>query len=919
MRLIAIFQDGNVWLGAVASFNGTNWTRYGVAVDLGGLYDTNRADNPSVLREGENYKMWYRGNDGSINRLLYATSPDGIDWTKHGPVLNRGSPGELDDGYIFLPKVIRDGELYKMWYAGNDGSTDRIFFASSEDGTNWTKYGMVMEGTPGQQDQNGVRPSTIIKDTDGTYKMWYQGIDANWRIFYADSTDGINWNKQGVVLNLGSPGAYDDFHIDAAAVIKVHEFLYRMWYNGHDGTTGYRILHAVSVDETNWIKQGLAVDWGPPGEYDDGGTSYCYVIKDDEEFYKMWYSGNDGSGNVRIMHANTPVRYNSGQLTSVKISLPGGHTWDRVDIEKSVPGAYNFLNITVLDGETFNTIPGFENLTGTEIDISTIDSILYPSIRLRATFVGKWESSPILYEWMVTWQDTIAPITPTGLTINNPYTGYSLILSWDSNLEPDLDSYVIYISTDNVSFNWLTNISAGKITFTDYGLTQGTTYYYKIAAADEVPNQSPFSYVVEGVPDTDYDGDGIGDLDDPDDDNDGTPDISDPYPLNPLNDIESTIDYMNTTIEDIQTRVIIVQTILENLNFTELLNTINYLNQTLPQKIDDISNQLAVVNDSLMGRVTDAETNILSELANMDASLSNEIQNALASITDDIIDMNASVSDELTTLLNTMTTEHDNLQQWLELVLGLIDTNLTETNVTLHSQLDYIDQSITNFYNNLESDIGDVMSDLLMHDQNTGQNHSDIIGLLLDLLDGQIEKEQIDDLRTRLINLANDLSGHNQTIADDILDVVNDIDAFEDNINQQLLDINTTLDQLARLQEILDDLVALDESLEQAEENIQDSVDDRSTRDEDEEHFFMIELFMIILFIILIINLIATIMMGKRKKEESPTITPKSSIEEKPQEVSAPPQSMEQEEPGVPETSASEERLAPPRPPSTNQ
>jgi hypothetical protein len=218
----------------------------------------------------------------------------------------------------------------------------------------------------------------------------------------------------------------------------------------------------------------------------------------------------------------------------------------------------------------------------------------------------------------------------------------------------------------------------------------------------------------------------------------------------------------------------------------------------------------------------------------------------------------------------------------------------------------------------LEDDIGDVLSDLQLHDQNTGQNHTEIIGLLWDLLDGQIEKEQIDDLKTRLINLANDLSGHNQTIADDIMGVVSDIDAFEDNINQQLLDINTTLDQLVKLQEILGDLEELDQSLEQAEENIQDSVDDRSTRDEDEEHFFMIELFLIILFILLIINLIATIMMRKRRKEESPTITPKSSIEEKPQEVSAPPQSMEQEELAAPEPTTSEEKPPPPRPPSTN-
>jgi hypothetical protein len=594
--------------------------------------------------------------------------------------------------------------------------------------------------------------------------------------------------------------------------------------------------------------------------------------------------------------------------------LPSDKTWESLEIDKIEDEFGQAITVSILDGATFLPITGFENLTGSDIDISAIDSTVHPTIRLMAFFSGELLNSPVLDGWKVSWYDTIPPDSPTGPTIDNPFTGYSLILSWDSNPELDLDSYVIYISTDNMTFNWLTNVSAGTISFADYGLTRGTTYYYKIAAADEVPNQSPFSFVVEGVPDLDYDGDGVGNIDDPDDDNDGIPDISDPYPFNPLNDIESTIDYMNTTIEDIQTRVIICQTILENLNLTELFNTINYLNQTLPLKIDDLSTELDGVNDSLLGRVSDAEINILSELADVDASLSNEIQNLLVSITTDIVEMNDSLSTELTNLLNTMIAEHDSLTQWLDLVIGAIDSNLTTTNSTLHSQLDLLDQSVTNFYNNLEDDIGGVLSDLQLHDQKTGQDHTEIIGLLYDLLDGQIEKEKIEDLKTRLINLANDLSAHNQTIADDIMGMVDDIDAFENNVNQQLLDINNTLAQLAMLEEILGDLAELDQSLEQAEDNIQGSIDDRSTRDEDDERFFMIEMFLILLFILLIINLIATILMGKRGKEKG---SPKPSMDRDTQEMTHPPQENEQEELAVPEEPASVERPRPPRPPSS--
>lgn len=605
---------------------------------------------------------------------------------------------------------------------------------------------------------------------------------------------------------------------------------------------------------------------------------------------------------------------NEGYLMSTEIMLPSDKTWDSLEIDKMDDGFDQVITVSILDGTTFLPITGFENLSGSDIDISAIDSAVHPTIRLMTYVSGNISDSPFLSGWKVSWYDTIPPDIPTGLTVDNPFTGYSLILSWDSNSEPDLDSYVIYISTDNVTFDWLTNVPAGTISFTGYGLTRGTTYYYKIAAADEVPNQSPFSYVVEDIPDTDFDGDNIGDMDDLDDDNDGVPDVLDPYPLNPLNDIESTIDYLNMTIEDIRTRVVIVQTILENLNLTELLNAIDYLNQTLPPKIDDLSTQLSGVNDSLLGRVTDAETNILGELANVDASLSNEIQSALVSITNDIIDMNSSVSNELTNLLNTMTTEHDSLQQWLDFVLNEIETNLTATNDTLHRQLDELDVSVANFYSDLKDNLGEIEDDLGEHDRDMEQNHSMQIDLLNQLLDGQIEKWRIAELRTFLINLAGNLSGHNQSIVDDIMDVVNDMDEFEASTDKQLNDIYTTLDQLAKLEEILGDLEELDQSLEQAEDNIQDSVEDRSTRDEDEERFFMIELFLIILFILLIINLIATVMMGKRGKESDSRKPP---IDRDAQEMTAPPLEEVDEDLYGPGEVEQGERPRPPRPPSS--
>lgn len=290
---------------AIASdLEDANWTKHGVAVQNGDAYDLNYAKNPCVIIDEGIYKMWYAGynhNDVRV-RILFATSTDGIIWTKSpsNPILDRGNPGQPDDTHVDAPKVIKDGGVYKMWYGGNDGSINRIMYASSSDGLIWTKQGVVLTGS-------NVMPNTIIKD-GANYKMWYQDlVGGHWRIYYATSTNGINWTKQGITLDIGYPGEQDDMHVSGSAVIKDGDKKFRMWYSGHDETIGYRIFYATSNNGINWVKQGLVLDQGSPGEMDDNGAAYSCVIKDDGH-YKMWYNGVVGGLEINILYAScTPT------------------------------------------------------------------------------------------------------------------------------------------------------------------------------------------------------------------------------------------------------------------------------------------------------------------------------------------------------------------------------------------------------------------------------------------------------------------------------------------------------------------------------------------------------------------------------------------------------------------------------------
>ncbi|MEJ2196191.1 MAG: hypothetical protein P8X73_15210, partial [Ignavibacteriaceae bacterium] len=82
-----------------------------------------------------------------------------VDWTKHpdNPILTRGVNGEWDDVLVANPYVIFDGTTYHLWYGGYDGSTGtNIGYATSVDGISWTKYNDPATTSPPYADSDPV-------------------------------------------------------------------------------------------------------------------------------------------------------------------------------------------------------------------------------------------------------------------------------------------------------------------------------------------------------------------------------------------------------------------------------------------------------------------------------------------------------------------------------------------------------------------------------------------------------------------------------------------------------------------------------------------------------------------------------------------------------------------------------------------
>jgi parallel beta-helix repeat protein len=99
-------------------------------------------------------------------------------------------------------------------------------------------------------------------------------------------------------------------------------------------------------------------------------------------------------------------------------------------------------------------------------------------------------------------QDIVPPSVPTGLS-TAPRDG-ELILTWSPNTEPDLSHYIIYQSQTQ-GFSPMLADSVGSVdkpdtAFTDTGLTNGITYYYRISAVDSSGNESSYSEEASATP-----------------------------------------------------------------------------------------------------------------------------------------------------------------------------------------------------------------------------------------------------------------------------------------------------------------------------------------------------------------------------------------------------------------------------------
>lgn len=230
----------------------------------------------------------YVGWGGTSNNYNWTDNPS-------NPVITGGN-NIYDYFGVAQPFVIYDEGKYKIWFYGDEGSARKhVFYAESVDGINWNRHPqpVLSPGSSGTWDSWAVHPGAIIKE-DNIYKMYYTGF-ANqygpWYIGIATSTDGINWSKKPTPILSGGSGW--EFQIAACYILK-HNNLYYLYYIGKNHPQ-YKIGLAISSDGVNFTKYSGNPILQNDKYWENTGVLWPTIFTENNQ-YKMVYMDAQSRG-----------------------------------------------------------------------------------------------------------------------------------------------------------------------------------------------------------------------------------------------------------------------------------------------------------------------------------------------------------------------------------------------------------------------------------------------------------------------------------------------------------------------------------------------------------------------------------------------------------------------------------------------
>lgn len=216
-----------------------------------GNFDDSGAMGDWILRRGADLYLFYTGWNRGVtvpfrNSIGLAISRDGgASFTKlyDGPLLDRHIH---DPCFVSNACVLVENTRWKLWYISclrwevqGDGLKHyyHVKYAESANGIEWDRKGTICIDFANEDEYAIARPC-VIRD-GGIYKMWYSYRGKSYRIGYAESSDGITWERKDHLVGIDvSDSGWDSEMIEYPFVFD-HDGQRYMLYNGNGyGKTG---------------------------------------------------------------------------------------------------------------------------------------------------------------------------------------------------------------------------------------------------------------------------------------------------------------------------------------------------------------------------------------------------------------------------------------------------------------------------------------------------------------------------------------------------------------------------------------------------------------------------------------------------------------------------------------------------------
>ncbi len=221
-------------------------------LDLGplGAFDDSGVTTSCLVTAGRDRFLYYTGWSQGVTVPFYlaasvAISQDGgpFERVSLAPLLERSA---VDPFLTASPFVLVGHGRWRMWYVsatewrivnGHPAHRYHVRYAESDDGMRWRRDGHVCIDFR-DADEYAIGRPHVVKD-GSRYRMWFCARGDAYRLGYAESDDGLHWDRDDDAVQL--EGEAGDWETEMTAYPHVFDGPERryMLYNGNGyGRTG---------------------------------------------------------------------------------------------------------------------------------------------------------------------------------------------------------------------------------------------------------------------------------------------------------------------------------------------------------------------------------------------------------------------------------------------------------------------------------------------------------------------------------------------------------------------------------------------------------------------------------------------------------------------------------------------------------